>query len=166
MDPILKKLNYRVGQEVIVIDLPQALEHLVKQWPESGAAIRHLASSHGANSQIPLPAQETSPALYLAFVFSETDVDQTLSLIAPTLKADTALWFAYPKKSSKRFKATISRDFGWQALGTLGYEPVRQIALDDDFSALRFKPVTEIKTLTRKPAMTLSQAAKDRLGDV
>mgnify|MGYP005835701873 CR=1 FL=1 len=39
-------------------------------------------------------------------------------------------------------------------------EPVRQVAIDEDWSALRFRRVEYIKTMTRSFAMTLEGKAK------
>jgi hypothetical protein len=58
------------------------------------------------------------------------------------------LWFACPKKSGA-FASDISRDHGWEALQDAGFLPVTQIALDADWSALRFRPRGEIAKLTR-----------------
>ena len=44
-----------------------------------------------------------------------------------------------PKGTSKRYKSEIHRDTGWQAIGQAGFEPVRAVAIDEDWSALRFR---------------------------
>ena len=75
------------------------------------------------------------------------------------------LWFAYPKKSSKLYRSDINRDAGWDVLGKFGFEPVRQIALNEHWSALRFRVVAEIKNLTRRTFMAISEEAKKRLKD-
>lgn len=53
--------------------------------------------------------------------------------------ADGLLWIAYPKKSSG-LKTDLTRDEGWQAITKAGFRPVRQVAVDDTWSALRFRP--------------------------
>jgi hypothetical protein len=68
----------------------------------------------------------------------------------------------YPKKTSKKYKTQIHRDSGWTALGELGFEPVSLVSLDDDWSALRFRKVDYIKTLSRRESSLLSDAAKAR----
>jgi hypothetical protein len=68
----------------------------------------------------------------------------------------------YPKRSSKKYDTDISRDDGWQPLGDLGFEPVRQVAVDEDWSALRFRQTSRIKTMTRNSEMTLSAEGKKR----
>jgi hypothetical protein len=56
----------------------------------------------------------------------------------------------------------FNRDTGWQPLGKYDLEPVRQVAIDEDWSALRFRNVNNIKKMTRNSAMTLSKEGKNR----
>ena len=55
-------------------------------------------------------------------------------------KAGGILWVAYPKKGSS-LEADLSRDAVWRALQPTGWAPVAQVAIDDVWSALRFRPV-------------------------
>ena len=66
------------------------------------------------------------------------------------------VWFAYPKGTSKTHKSEINRDNGWQILGELGFEGVRGVAIDDDWSAIRFRRAEFIREMNRdrKHAMT------------
>jgi len=66
-------------------------------------------------------------------------------------KRGAALWFAYPKKSGA-VKSDLSRDAGWDSITAAGLIPVAQIALDGDWSALRFRYRDEVKNITRKEA--------------
>ncbi len=56
----------------------------------------------------------------------------------------------------------INRDSGWKVLGDAGFEPVRMVAIDDDFSAVRFRRVEFIKTLTRDKRYAMSAKGKVR----
>lgn len=51
----------------------------------------------------------------------------------------------YPKKSSK-VETDISRDVGWDAVKKTDWEGVAIVAIDDTWSALRFRPVAEVGT--------------------
>src|SRR5262249_2763485 len=62
---------------------------------------------------------------------------------------DAIVWLAYPKGTSKKYKSQINRDNGWNALGREGFEPVRMVAIDQDWSALRFRRVEFIKNMRR-----------------
>jgi hypothetical protein len=75
---------------------------------------------------------------------------------------DAQLWMVYPKGSSKKYKCEFNRDTGWTALGVAGYEPVRQVAIDEDWSALRFRKVAFIKTMTRNPDGAISRAGRTK----
>ncbi len=70
------------------------------------------------------------------------------------------MWIAYPKGTSKRYACEFNRDTGWRALGRLGFEPVRQIAIDEDWSALRFRRADFIKSMTRAADRAISATGK------
>ncbi|MBB6454910.1 hypothetical protein HNQ94_003399 [Salirhabdus euzebyi] len=71
------------------------------------------------------------------------------------VEEDGLLWLCYPKKSSKMYKGSnCSRETVAALLADEGFEPVRQVAIDEDWSALRFKPVDKINKMTRKSAVT------------
>ena len=69
----------------------------------------------------------------------EIEIEQFISAIYQKLKGDAVIWLCYPKMTSKNYKCDFNRDSGWTSLGKYNLEPVRQVAIDDDFSALRFR---------------------------
>jgi hypothetical protein len=74
----------------------------------------------------------------LAFVTKQREVDTLGKTIARKAKGDVVVWFAYPKRTSKKHKSEVNRDTGWQSLGNLGFEGVRSVAIDEGWSAARF----------------------------
>lgn len=98
----------------------------------------------------------------LAFVTKQREVDSLAQAIAKRAKGDALVWFAYPKGTSKRYKSEINRDTGWQVLGKLGFEPVRMVAIDEDWSASRFRRVEFIKTMTRPKEYRMTAQGKAR----
>ena len=52
------------------------------------------------------------------------------------MAGNPTIWFAYPKGASTKYKSEINRDKGWLSLGNQGFEPVSQVAIDEDWSAL------------------------------
>ncbi len=94
-----------------------------------------------------MPARE--PDIMIAFVAKAADVPASLKVVLPHYRRGTSLWFAYPKKTG-RLKTDISRDSGWELLAENDLLPVTQIAIDETWSALRFRYRDEIATLTRK----------------
>ncbi|WP_105617147.1 DUF3052 domain-containing protein [Vallitalea okinawensis] len=71
------------------------------------------------------------------------------------LREDGLFWLCYPKKSSKKYKGCdCNRDELANILGDQGFEAVRMVAIDADWSAMRFRHVDHIKTMTRSKAAT------------
>ena len=108
------------------------------------------------------PAGDETYEFVMVFVKSCAEVQANAATAVSRVKEDALLWFAYPKKSSKKYKTDLGRDDGWQPLGALGYEGVRMIAIDDDWSAFRLRHVRNIKALTRSEKMALSDEGKQR----
>ena len=148
MPSTFEKLNLKNQTTILVLNAPASFE------PE-------LAALHGVtvlrNLQ-PLDAIDFS----LAFVTTQKEVDTLAKAIAKRAKSDAVVWFAYPKATSKRYKSEINRDTGWQALGQAGFEPVRAVAIDEDWSALRFRRVEFIKTLPRAKEHRMTPQGKAR----
>jgi hypothetical protein len=99
-----------------------------------------------------LPADAAPPHdLMLVFVRDAAAV-ATVAPEAERLYRDGArLWFAYPKRSSA-IRTDIHRDHGWAPVEGRGLLPVAQVALDETWSALRFRRRHEIARLTRRSA--------------
>ncbi|WP_078551869.1 DUF3052 domain-containing protein [Bacillus alkalicellulosilyticus] len=96
------------------------------------------------------------------FGVSNEEIKTLADKAVEVLEDDGLLWLCYPKKSSKTYKGSnSSRDKVAELLADKGFEPVRQVAIDEDWSALRFRPVEKIKTMVRKKAVT--EAGKKRV---
>lgn len=149
MSAAFKKLNLKDQTEVVVLDAPASFE------PEI-AALQGVAVQRSVDDV-------TRVQFSLAFVTRQEQIDQAAGQIAQKVDGDAAVWFAYPKGSSKRYACAFNRDTGWDALGAAGFEPVRQVAIDEDWSALRFRRVEYIKKLTRSKLGALSEAGQQRL---
>jgi len=54
------------------------------------------------------------------------------------------------------------RDSGWNVLGAAGFEGVRMVAIDEDWSALRFRRAEFIKTMKRDSKYAMSKAGKKK----
>lgn len=80
-------------------------------------------------------------------VAAAADVAARAVIAVAALRPGGLLWFAYPKKG-KGVATGIHRGTGWRPLLALGWGPVRQIALDAVWSAVRFRPDAEVR---RKP---------------
>lgn len=75
----------------------------------------------------------------LAFVERQKDLDKLSAAIVAKATGDALLWIAYPKATSTRYACDFNRDKGWDVLRMSGFDCVRQVAIDEDWSALRFR---------------------------
>ena len=149
MPSTFEKLNLKNQTTILVLNPPASFE------PELAA----LQGVTVLRDLQPLDAIGFS----LAFVTTQQQVDTLAQAIASRAQGDAVVWFAYPKGTSKRYKSEINRDTGWQALGQAGFEPVRAVAIDEDWSALRFRRVEFIKTMTRANEHRMTAQGKARL---
>jgi len=152
MNAIFKKLNYKDQDKIFILNHPDTFEETLK-----GMAM---------DTQIKTKIHKGNAIEFvLAFVTKKAEIDQIIPKVVPLLKGDAVLWLAYPKKSSKKYKADFNRDSGWEVLGKLDFEGVRMVAIDQDWSALRFRHVDYIKKMTRKFPTLSKKGAKKVKGE-
>lgn len=150
MNAIIKKLQYKLQEHVLIPNAPAEFRDVLAAW-------KNITKVHTR------PVEGACYSFVLIFVKTEADIRAAAKKYIALLEPDALLWMAYPKKTSKKYKAEIHRDSGWTSLGEEGFEPVSMIAIDDDWSALRFRKVDFIKTMKRRESMLLSNAAKSKL---
>jgi hypothetical protein len=144
-----EKLNLKNQSQILVLNAPGSFEHEL-------AALHHVEILRDLESV-------ASIEFFLGFVSTQKEVHTIATAIAGKAKGDAVVWFAYPKGTSKNHPSEISRDTGWQVLGRLGFEGVRGIAIDEDWSAIRFRRAEFIKTMTRNEKHAMSAQGKARL---
>jgi hypothetical protein len=54
------------------------------------------------------------------------------------------VWITYPKKTWG-VESDLSREEVWDAMSATGWRPVTQIAIDEVWSGLRFRPAADVK---------------------
>ncbi len=151
MNAILKKLNFKDQDKILVLNAPEEFLTNIKEIKEFTRVDE--AVSEGEKY-----------CFILVFVKECEDIVASVDIINNHLMDnDAILWFSYPKKSSKKYKTTINRDIGWERIGELNFEAVRQVAIDEDWSAIRFRETKYIKTLTRDKKTVISKEGKERL---
>ncbi|MFC4322908.1 DUF3052 domain-containing protein [Litchfieldia salsa] len=137
---IIKKLQFKDnGQPVLILNAPKSYDIIKAVF---------VGDVH----------QEAINEIYdfvQVFGTSNEELQTNARIGLKKLQVNGLLWLCYPKKTSKTYKESdCSRDRVAGLLSIEGFEPVRQIAIDEDWSALRFKKTENIKTMTRKFAVT------------
>lgn len=150
MTPVFGKLNLKDQTEILVLNAPDSFE------PELAAL---------AGVTVFRNVREARRVTFaLAFVKTQKEVDAISQVIAKKTQGDAIIWFAYPKGTSKKYHCDFNRDRGWDMMGQAGFEPVRQVAIDQDWSALRFRRVEFIKSMTRRDSFALTKRGKAKAG--
>ncbi len=145
---VFEKLNLKDHRAIVVLGAPSSFE----------AELRTLAGVDVSRAL--KPAKRVGFALL--FATRQTEVDAFARALGQAAAGDAVVWIAYPKGTSKRYTCDFNRDTGWRALGRLGFEPVRHIAIDDDWSALRFRRAQFIRSMTRAAGRAISAAGRTK----
>lgn len=149
MSELFKKLQFKGSERLWVLNAPDEF-------------LPYLAELSG---QVQIDRQLQSDQHYdfaIVFIKSRAEVETYAVPVVSRLNDDAVFWFAYPKKSSKNYKTDLDRDDGWQPLGALGYEGVRMVAIDSDWSAFRLRHFSKIKSMTRSAKLAMSSEGKNR----
>jgi hypothetical protein len=149
MTPLFKKLNFKDHNQILVVNAPQSFGEELSLMEESTRVIQSIEEAGEIE-------------FTLGFVIDQVAIENFIHSIQPKLAADPIVWIVYPKASSKKYTCAFNRDTGFGILGEYGFEGVRQVAIDEDWSALRFRRVNHIKIITRKESFALTDEAKER----
>ncbi|HVY73379.1 MAG TPA: hypothetical protein VG890_01035 [Puia sp.] len=123
MDELLKKFRFK--DKAIVIGAPGELQTLFKKAGFSFAFTREKSRNS------------------LVFIHNHEEFLDFLKKGLKQIEPDSVLWFAYPKMTSK-IKTDINRDSLRETGEAYGITAVAAIAIDDTWSALRFRPVDRV----------------------
>jgi hypothetical protein len=126
MKTLLDKLGYKPGTSALVWRVPQPL-----------------------TAEFATVTSGPEPRFLLAYVHDRAELAEAAAEVASAYRAGGHLWIAYPKKSGA-IRSDLTRDHGFEPLAALGLLAVTQIAVNDDWSALRFRQRDEIKVLKRR----------------
>jgi len=125
---LLEKLQLKDERNLLIQGLPSSIE---KQF---------IKLSFSKNLTPLLKSRKIDFAL--VFAISLKQLKCILADVMPHLQQDAKLWIAYPKLTSK-IASDLSREASWEFLCDWGYEGVRAAALDNVWTALRFKHTSE-----------------------
>jgi hypothetical protein len=125
MPHLWEKLNLGEHRELLVLNAPSSFAAELKAL--QGVRVhRHVTAIKDV-------------AFALVFVLNQMELNRWSAAVAAKAAGDALLWLAYPKGTSKRYTCDINRDKGWDVLRAADFDCVRQVAIDEDWSAVRFR---------------------------
>ncbi len=120
--PILQKLQLKPGYRAIVLDAPESYQPALADVP---AGVELADRLEGEFDFIHY------------FVKEQATLEREAPRLKAALKPKGLLWVSYPK--GKALGTDLNRDVAAAMLRAMGLEGVAQVAIDDTWSAVRFK---------------------------
>jgi phage-related baseplate assembly protein len=105
---------------------------------KDGMKVRVLAKPRGVDLDDVVTTTSASADGVILFVRTRAEIDAKAAPFIDAARADRIAWIAYPKAG--QLGTDLNRDIVWKHLQKDGIQGVRQIAIDDVWSALRFRP--------------------------
>lgn len=122
---LLIKPNMRIGMR----NAPEGFAEQLGELPPEAA--------------VAADAEPGSLDLILLFVKSLAELEAQAPEAINAIKYDGLFWICYPKKTSK-IKTDIDRDTGWDKMKAIHYAGVAMVAIDDTWSAMRYRPAERV----------------------
>jgi len=119
---VARKLQIRPGMTVVLLGRPSGVD---LEIPSECLVVSD-------------PADAATADAVVAFVVRAEDVDSVAEPALQAARDDRLAWIVYPK--NRQLGTDLNRDILAALATERGAEPVRQIAVDAVWSALRFRP--------------------------
>lgn len=119
LSPLAKKLNLKPGMRVAVISAPDDL-----MLDLAGAEV--------------VTAADVTDAV-VAFAIDDDDVERVSGPVVDVASRDGISWIAYPK--ARQLDTTLTRDTLRFRFADDGVHAIRQVAIDQTWSAVRYRPI-------------------------
>lgn len=132
MTTIAKKLGIKPRHAVLLLHAPENYREPLGELPEGVEVI-----------ETPEDATPQAFDCVLLFARDRAQLAVRAPLALASVRPSGLLWIAYPKKTSN-LNSDLSRDVGWDAVTNAGMQGVSLIALDETWSAMRFRPVVQV----------------------
>lgn len=126
MTDLFRKLNFKGQSPILIAGAPAALTSAV-------SAMKDETTIHTA------PASGTRYGFIMVFGEKAATIRSHVDATRHLIEGDGIYWICYPKGTSRRYSSDINRDSLWKLVEPDGLRPVRQVSIDDDWSALRFR---------------------------
>jgi bifunctional DNA-binding transcriptional regulator/antitoxin component of YhaV-PrlF toxin-antitoxin module len=136
--PLAERLQIKPGMDVLIARAPFDVIPLLGPLPD-GARARSLKT---------LSSRSRADCVLL-FVEDQAAIEAHAPRAIAAVRPGGMLWIAYPKQTGA-IATDINRDRGWDVVSAAGWEGVRQVAIDETWSGLRFRPLAEIGQPTRR----------------
>lgn len=130
MTATVRKLGLKPGMRALVVGAPSGYIDSLAPLPDRVDVSESLGSAHD---------------FVQFFATKKSEIAKSAKKLLRSAAPGALVWISYPKKSSG-VDSDLSREAVWAAMEGTGWRPVSQIAIDEIWSALRFRPTQEVKS--------------------
>ncbi|WP_437521051.1 YdeI/OmpD-associated family protein [Sorangium sp. So ce726] len=140
-NPLTRKLQIKPDHRLLLLGAPDGFAAALDPLP---ARVTVATAARGQFDVVHL------------FVRRAKDLERDAPKAIGAVRDGGVLWISYPKRSSG-VETDLTRDVGWQVVADAGWGGVAQVAIDETWSALRFKPGGAVN---RKPGSAAAPKPK------
>lgn len=116
---LLTKLNHKNQSEIIILNAPKNFKNEIEEIK------KYIEVSEDESIY-------TELEFILVFIKNIEDIEKYSEIVLPRVSANALIWFAFPKNKPI--------DDGWEIVRDYQFEPIRQITISNEWSAMRFRP--------------------------
>lgn len=127
---LIKRLGLRSGMSALLLNPPPEYAESLGELPQGV----HFASQPDGQYDF-----------VQVFIKDSAEFARLTPVAQAAIRYDGLLWICYPKKTGS-IPSDLSRDVVWKRMTGTGLRPVTQIAIDETWSALRFRPEELVKS--------------------
>ena len=129
MNPVVKKLGLKPATRALVLSAPPGYLKSLTPLPQGIALSETIAGAY---------------EFIQFFATKKSEIEQSARKLLQSAAPGALVWITYPKKTSG-VDSDLGREAVWTAMEGTGWRPVSQIAIDEVWSALRFRPLETLR---------------------
>jgi hypothetical protein len=133
-NPVARKLGMNPGMRALIISPPAGYLKLLAPLPDG------LTVSSRSGGMYPFVQ---------VFATRLSEINRLAQRLSQHAAPNALVWISYPKKTAK-LKGDLSRDVIRKAMSGEGWRAVSIVAIDEVWSALRFRPVGQVGSRVRR----------------
>jgi len=126
---LAKKLQIKPAHRVLLVNTPNSYTELLQPLPRE---VQIIEKPEGTFDVVQL------------FVLNSEELKRDLVWLQDHLRPETILWITYPKKSSG-IVSDLEMMQSWDETAKYGLSGVAAAAINETWTALRFRPSTQVK---------------------
>lgn len=127
---IAKTLRLKAGMRALVVAAPSGYLKKLAPLPEGVVVSDAMNGTH---------------QFVQFFATRKSEIKKSAPALLQHAERGALVWITYPKKTSG-MASDLSREEVWDAMSETGWRAVAQIAIDEVWSALRFRPKEDVKS--------------------